>query len=177
MNNIPITDTRFLDLSNTIISNHSNFNITDIQSDDNSIGSLPKSFKACVITDVDEVDMETLEQARRLVQDIENEYNLHCMLAVYYPSDGFIGWHTNQNVNVYNAICTFSDDGKSFFEYTDGDKNIRVNDNVGWSVKKSHWQNVTPVPHRAVSSNHRITLTFASQSEQDLDKFIADITS
>lgn len=176
MNNISITDTRFLDLSNTIISNHSNFNVTDIQSDDDTIGSLPKSFKACVITDVDEVDMETLEQARNFIQEIENEYDLHCMLAVYYPSDGFIGWHTNQNVNVYNAICTFSDDGNSFFEYRDGEETIQMNDNIGWFVKKSHWQNINPVPHRAVSSNHRITLTFASQSEEKIDRFINEIT-
>lgn len=176
MNNISITDSRFLDLSNTIISNHSNFNVTDVQSDDDTISSLPKSFKACVITDVDEVDMETLEQARNFIQEIENEYDLHCMLAVYYPSDGFIGWHTNQNVNVYNAICTFSDDGNSFFEYIDGEETIQMNDNIGWFVKKSHWQNINPVPHRAVSSNHRITLTFASQSEEKIDRFIDEIT-
>lgn len=172
-----ITDNRFLNLSNTVIKNYSKFNITHIESADNAVGSFPKSFRACVITDVDEVDMETLEQSRSLVQSIESEHGLHCMLAVYYPSDGFIGWHTNQNVNVYNAICTFSDDGNSFFEYEDENKIIRVNDNVGWSVKKSHWQNINPVPHRAVSSNHRITLTFASQSEQDLDNFISTITS
>ena len=77
----------------------------------------PDRMKLALLTDVDCGDMEVLGAARDFVADVKENYDLDCHLCVYYPKDGYIDWHTNENIQTYNAICTYSEEGKSFFEY------------------------------------------------------------
>ena len=175
--NTPITDSRFTSLSDLVLANASEFSPLVKESDDETVGALPKQFKACIITDVDQANMTVIDAARTLVSDIEQEHNLVCTLCAYYPIDGHIGWHTNRNVDYYNAICTYSRNGDSFFEYEEDGEVIRVDDTVGWSVKKTYWTSDNPVPHRAVSNTDRITITFSSNVESDIINFMESITS
>jgi len=138
----------------------------------------PDSLKLANLTDCDEVGEVLCSNTRSIIEEIEFAYDLDSTLAAYYPSDGFIGWHTNANFELYNAICTYSQSGNSFFEYEIGGDITRVNDLIGWSVKKSKWSEQSPINHRAVANgDRRITLTFSSKSENDVDSFISYLLS
>lgn len=133
----------------------------------------PNSLKLANLVDCDEVGEVLCSNTRELIGEIEFSYSLESTLAAYYPPDGFIDWHTNSNFELYNAICTFSQTGSSFFEYEENGGTVRINDPVGWSVKKSKWGEENPINHRGVANgDRRITLTFSSKIEADVDAFI-----
>ena len=151
---------------------------TERSSSEISVSFLPKSFNASVLMDYDSKDEDCIAAARTFVQNLESEHNLLCTLCVHYGPEGFIDWHTNANAHMHNAICTFSDDGLSFFEYKNEQGEIvRLQDPIGWSVKKFYWGHEDPIEHRAVSSNCRITITFSSKDEAIIDTFIKTITN
>jgi len=176
-NLIKITDNRFLNISNTILSNKKDLvNIINGNIEDDNIEEISYLPKKYNITDL--TDTSTPSPILTVVQnfiDTEETSDLFCNLAAYYGKGGFIGWHTNSNYNLYNAICTFSDNGDSYFQYIKDGKIITINDNEGWYVKKSYWSNNIKVPHRAVSNCNRITITFSSNNENIIDDFIKKI--
>ena len=138
----------------------------------------PNSLKLANLVDCDEVGEALCSVTRQLIAEIDFAYSLDSTLAAYYPPDGFIDWHTNANFELYNAICTYSQSGNSFFEYEEGGNTTRVNDPIGWSVKKSKWGEEAPINHRAVANgDRRITLTFSSKVEADVDAFISYLLS
>lgn len=175
-----ITDQRFNSISNTVIANTGSLNLISKGSaeldDINNNTSLPKNFSLVELTDLDCVTSEVRSLVYSLIQD-EEQQNLVCTLASYYPAGGFIGWHTNKNSNMYNAICTFSDTGNSFFEYVEAGTTVNTSDQTGWSVKKTFWSSDNPVKHRAVSNCNRITITFSSKDEGLIDTLLTKITS
>ena len=65
--NTPITDSRFTSLSDLVLANASEFTPLVKESDDETVGALPKQFKACIITDVDQANMAVIDAARTLV--------------------------------------------------------------------------------------------------------------
>lgn len=177
VSNISIVDSRFSDISSAVLKNYNSFNYFDI-SGQNRGDAFPESIYLCDLIDADGPNQTVLDIARQFRYDIIDEHNLLCTMFVYYPSNnGHINWHTNENLDYYNAICTYSQSGNSFFEYKNGEETIRVNDDVGWSVKKTKWSKTNVVPHRAVSSDHRITITFSSSIESEIDAFIENITT
>lgn len=163
----------FFDLSEMVVGRDITTNEFEWNYDTNHY---PKRMKLAELMDVSCGDIEVVGKARNLVQTIENKYNVNCQLCVYYPPDGFIDWHTNENLPTYNALCTYSHTGHSFFQYKEKDETITVPDNIGWSVKKTKWSKDEPVWHRAVSNNERITIAFSSKNENQIDALIKDIT-
>jgi hypothetical protein len=176
INNTVIIDTRFDDFSNNVLANK---NAITLLSFDNieTFDSFPKSINLANLTDIDSAGLNLAVIAREFVGSIEQEFDLNCTLCSYYPPGGFIDWHTNQNFNYYNAICTFSLTGESGFEYKDENNSVvTVNDLIGWSVKKTYWSNNPIVWHRAYSNDDRITCAFSSHDESKVDAFIGSIT-
>lgn len=175
-----ITDQRFNSISNTIIEASSSLSLLERGSmgleNVDTISILPKNFSLVELNDGDNTTPEILSLVNSLIQE-EEQQDLYCTLASYYPAGGFIGWHTNSNYNLYNAICTFSDTGNSFFEYVDVENIINTPDRIGWSVKKTFWSLNNPIKHRAVSNCNRITITFSSKNEMLIDALITKITS
>lgn len=180
MENKIIKDNRFYNLSNLVLSKKKNdFSFLDIK--DNKIGgdAYPSNIYGCNLIDAEGPPIDILEMSRNLIKEIENEYNVESTLFLYYPPGGILDWHTNQNFEYYNAICTFSKNGKSFFEYIDdNNKTIRIIDSKGWFVKKSKWGIEKPVFHRALSEeDERITVTFSSLNEEKINKLIENLTN
>jgi hypothetical protein len=177
MNLIEITDSRFIEISNLVISSSSDISTYDVGSFEldspESSSNLPTNFSACELTDLDFSTLDIKIKTSNLIESSSTS-DMFCNLAVYYPSGSYIGWHSNGNVNYYNAICTFSD-GDSYFEYISGSTH-RVNDLNGWYVKKTEWDSSDKTVHRAVSNCNRITITFSSKNESDIDNFINQIT-
>lgn len=136
----------------------------------------PNKMKLSLLVDVDCGDMEVLGAAREFVEDVKEHYEVDCHLCAYYPPGGFIDWHTNENIETYNAICTYSHTGNSYFQYKKDGQVTTVPDKFGWSVKKTKWSKQDPLWHRAESNDDRITVTFSSNKEENIDRLIRDIT-
>lgn len=137
--------------------------------------SMPSSINLVPLTDIESASIAIAIPCRELVQEIEDQYGLITTVAAYYPPEGFIGWHTNENVEMYNAICTYSHTGNSFFEYEDSNGDaVRVHDTPGWTVKVTKWGKDDPVNHRAVSNDDRITFTFSHQQSTPIEQFITE---
>lgn len=60
-----------------------------------------------------------------------------CALRMYYPTEGYIDWHTNANAYGYNVLLTYSQTGEGEFKYQHPiTKEIVVlKDKPGWSMK------------------------------------------
>ena len=104
---------------------------------------------------------------------VESTYNLQCMLAIYYPPGGGLGWHTNEEANMHNAIVTYSTSNESFIELKD--KKVYDKANI-WTVKYTYWTEDNPIPHRVVSLDHRISFAFSSSEEHRVRTFINSIS-
>lgn len=170
-----IRNREFTALSDFLIENK--HDISPIkQNNQHGLESIPKSFYFADIIDVDCVSLSLLDYFRKFRENFCKEYDLDTGLMVYYPENGFIDWHTNENVPYYSAICTYSANGDSFFEFVNTEKNVvRLNDPVGWSVKFSKWCKEDPIYHRAVSYTDRITIAFISPEKHKILSFIEDI--
>lgn len=172
--NKTITDTRFQNLIKEF-QKHASFDELIQVSSQEVFQAYPKNLKCYILEDYFSIG-EFSNNFREFKDGICESYDLEVTVAAYYPPSGFIDWHTNENIPWYNAICTYSSTGSSFFEYKDNDQIIRVNDLQGWSVKYLKWEKEDPVWHRAVSNDQRITVTFSSPEKDNIDKFIRDIT-
>ena len=109
------------------------------------------------------------KKIQQFMGTIESTYNLQCMLAIYYPPGGGLDWHTNEEANMHNAICTYSTSSKSFIQLKD--KKIYDKKNK-WTIKYTYWTESNPIPHRVVAYDHRITFAFSSPDESLVRKFI-----
>jgi len=181
VHNKEIKSSIFRNLSNVVIKNKANFTTEnfskDINLSESKYRSYPSTINLCNLLDVHSVDIETINFTRNFIKTIEQENSVKCNIFAYYPPGGIIDWHTNENIPHWNAICTFSANGDSFFEYLKNKQPVRVYDTKGWSVKLIKWTNAEPlVWHRAVSKTDRITVTFSSPNKTDVELFIRKIT-
>ena len=176
-----IKSNAFLSLSDIVLKNKNKFAIEkfdkDIDQTTHAYRSYPKKIILCDLVDAYSVDSETLDFTRSFQKTIEDQNSVMCNIFAYYPPGGIIDWHTNENIPHWNAICTFSADGNSFFEYLQNKKPVKIYDEKGWSVKMIKWTNKEPlVWHRAVSNTDRITVTFSSINKHDVEQFVKKIT-
>ena len=84
----------------------------------------------------------------------------------YYPSKGYVGWHTNWNANAYQILFSWSETGESWFKYRDPETKevVTVQDKPGWNCRHYYFG------HKSERDNHcwhamyteceRITLAF-----------------
>lgn len=183
MINISTTHSRLVEISNAVLAqNLSDLTpvvIGDRESESlEDVQPLPRNLKLYSIVDTDCVPLDLKILASTFIEETCETYNVDCNVAAYYPSGSFLGWHDNRNARMYNAICTFSDTGNSQLEFVNSSNEIEVvTDNTGWTVKKSYWGDEEPVPHRVISNCNRITLTFSSENESDVDSLISTLTA
>ena len=175
----PFTSSVFDKVASTIV-NHDQDKFVPMVIDNNpgTNQDLPYSFKFVGLGEPENSSEEIVSLSVNLVNDIKDRYDLISPLMVYYPPGGFIDWHTNENAGMFNAICTYSHTGNSFFEYknTEGTV-IRVDDDPGWTVKVTYWGTEEPVPHRAVSNDHRISFALSSKQYEPVERFVVDLVS
>ena len=60
---------------------------------------------------------------------------------VYYPKNGFMGWHNNWNAHGYNILLSYTKNGGGFFKYRDPKTHevIEMLDTPGWSCKVGYY--------------------------------------
>ena len=60
---------------------------------------------------------------------------------VYYPKDGYMGWHNNWNAHGYNILLSYSKEGRGFFKYRDPKTHevVLMQDPGGWCCKVGYY--------------------------------------
>jgi len=60
---------------------------------------------------------------------------------VYYPKNGYMGWHNNWNAHGYNILLSYTQNGSGFFNYRDPvtHKVVEMLDTPGWSCKVGYF--------------------------------------
>lgn len=85
-------------------------------------------------------------------------------LAIVYPSNGYIGWHTNENATGHNLIFSYCQDEEGWFKYQDPKTKqiITLKNKLGWSAKFGYYGNTedTILWHCAYNKKPKITLGF-----------------
>ena len=60
---------------------------------------------------------------------------------VYYPKNGFMGWHNNWNAHGYNILLSYTKNGGGFFKYRDPITHevVEMLDTPGWTSKVGYY--------------------------------------
>ena len=62
-------------------------------------------------------------------------------VKMFYPKQGFMGWHHNANAAGYNILLSWSQKGTGFFRYQDplSKEIITIHDTPGWTCKVGYY--------------------------------------
>jgi hypothetical protein len=131
-------------------------------------------------------------RTRNNLLDDELQYSLgarFCALKMYYPENGYIGWHTNWDLPGYNIIFTYSPTGNGYWRHIDStdsktvtpdlEKLVHIEDVSGWHCKagyfgpKSELNRV--VWHSAFAREQRITVSYVLQNKAIWDDVVAEL--
>lgn len=105
-------------------------------------------------------------------------------LTSYYPSKGFVGWHTNWNAFGWQLILSWSESGDGYFSYYDKKTNeiITEDDVKGWQARWYRFGRKDEPEHHcwhtAYTECPRFTLAFKwpyGQYSEELDTTFASI--
>lgn len=103
-------------------------------------------------------------------------------LSMYYPKDGYIGWHHNGNAPGYNILFTYNttNDG-AFYHYDLKEKQIiTMSDEKGWNVKAGRYPDQKTEQdnlfwHCAKTNSPRFTIAFVIDNLIMWEDMIAEI--
>tara|TARA_B100001248_G_scaffold254357_1_gene232646 strand:+ start:25255 stop:25869 length:615 start_codon:yes stop_codon:yes gene_type:complete len=125
---------------------------------------------------------------RDKIRNIDQDFNSilgsrNCAVKMYYPKNGYMGWHNNHNANGYNILFSYTKNGNGFFRYkkpTDL-KTVTMFDAAGWTAKVGYYgSNKEPNKlfwHCARAYEDRLTLGFVIPDENFWQMMIDDIKS
>jgi len=94
---------------------------------------------------------------------------------VYYPEDGYMGWHNNWDVPGYNILLNYNT-GDGYFQYWDGEIITTLPDWKGWSAKVGYYGGQDNPYWHCAGGGPRITLGFVIPDEDMWKMMIEDIT-
>jgi hypothetical protein len=141
----------------------------------------PVNFRNTYLTLTDLYPLEYLDNIRNFTYGIVNDFEVELVFEGYYGEGDYVGWHTNADFGGYNALLTFSSNGNSGFKYLDADNSfveVDVPDSVGWSIKKTCWNDDSKLLwHMAYSNCDRLTFTFNSPDEEKINSLITNLAS
>ena len=143
-----------------------------------SLGTEPKRYPK-------EWDETIKECDKKLIGFLGAKYGA---VKMYYPKDGFLGWHNNANAAAFNLIFTWSEFGEGCFKYIHPvtKEEIICEDAAGaWTCKAAYFGHYGEqdklLYHAAETDNWRCTVSYtfstAQASEEFREMVIADISS
>jgi len=104
-------------------------------------------------------------------------------LKMYYPSQGFIGWHNNGNAPGYNIIITYSTEGDgAFYTYDKSNDEIKEQkDKKGWFIKVGYFGHYREPEklcwHAAKTDCDRLTLSYIIYDKNLWENMVDEIGS
>jgi len=100
----------------------------------------------------------------------------HGAVHVYYPEDGFMGWHNNWDVPGWNILFNYNG-GNGWFKYMDGDKPVVLEDPDGWSAKVGYFGDENNQVWHCAGGGPRITVGFVIPDKFMWEMMIEDIST
>ena len=125
---------------------------------------------------------------REKIRNIDKDFNSilgsrNCAVKMYYPKNGYMGWHNNNNAHGYNILFSYSKNGNGFFRYKEP-KNLSTTtmfDSAGWTAKVGYYGNNDESDklfwHCARAYEDRLTLGFVIPDKNFWQMMIEDIES
>ena len=105
-------------------------------------------------------------------------------LTMFYPDNGFIGWHHNGNAPGYNILLTYSQDGDGCFKYYDRltQQIVIHKDPVGWSAKVGYYPSEKTETervywHAAETKKARLSIAWVINQREMWKNMISDISN
>ena len=97
----------------------------------------------------------------------------------FYPNDGYMSWHTNENASGYNLLLNYSPNGVGSLNIIGEDGEVyRQVDSKGWTTKAGYFGNSDEEPfwHSVDCNNEwRFTIGFVIADKAIWEDFIEDI--
>lgn len=94
---------------------------------------------------------------------------------VYYPEDGYMGWHNNWDVPGYNILFNYNT-GDGWFQHWDGEIIHTLPDWQGWSAKVGYYGGQDEPFWHCAGGGPRITLGFVIPDKGMWEMMVEDIT-
>lgn len=116
--------------------------------------------------DIDVYDINTFtEKCAHLDNELKSFTGSNqCALKMYYPPEGYIGWHNNANAPGYNILFTYSETGEGDFRYIHPQTGelVILPDKKGWSCKVGYYDvvNGNPLWHAAWTGCNRLNWAY-----------------
>ena len=127
-------------------------------------------------------DRELLDKSYKANNDLMNFFGArNNALQMFYPSGGYIGWHTNCNAPGYNIVLSCNPEAKGYFEHYDhvNDKFVRFDDKAGWNCKVGYFGSYEKPEemywHCAYTDSPRLTLSYVIYDKNIWTDMIDDI--
>ena len=99
----------------------------------------------------------------------------HSAVHVYYPKDGFMGWHNNWDVPGYNILLNYSN-GDGWFHYLKDNKIEKMLDPKGWSAKVGYYGDKSDPVWHCAGGGPRITVGFVIPDKNMWEMMVEDIS-
>jgi len=99
-------------------------------------------------------------------------------LFMYYPKDGYIGWHDNRDAPGYTILFNWSEGGDAFYRYRDWKtgKVHTIHDRPGWTCKTGWYgPGKESTFHCAMTNEPRWSIAFYARNETMRDLIIDEI--
>lgn len=141
--------------------------LTECLSRDILVGVPDKHFAQPISKMVREDPEKWKSYMQRVKYDFAAEIGAHTSaLLSYYPSGGFVGWHTNYDASAYQVLFTWSKSGNGYFRYRDNDTGeiVSIQDKAGWQCRHYYFgpedEPENLCWHSAYAEEDRITLAY-----------------
>jgi len=103
-------------------------------------------------------------------------------LCFFYPEDGFIGWHTNEDAPGHTLLFTWSETGDGFYRFKDKDSGEikTLPDKPGWVCRTGTYGDGTDLFgrlqwHCALTNEPRWSIAFCITSAEMTEMVVKDI--
>lgn len=127
-------------------------------------------------------DQALLDQSRQTNTKLMNFFGArNNALQMFYPSGGYIGWHTNCNAKGYNIVISCNPGGEGYFVHYDhkAEKYNYFNDNPGWNIKAGYFGSDKEPEnmywHAAKTKTPRVTLSYIIYDKNIWEDMMDDI--
>ena len=122
------------------------------------------------------------ERAKKTNSELMNFFGArNNALQMYYPADGYIGWHNNGNAKGYNIVLSCNPGADGEFEHWDHINN-KLNvfkDQAGWNCKVGYFGGFDEPDklfwHCARTRTPRLTLSYVIFDKNIWEDMVADI--
>ena len=108
----------------------------------NDVSGFPEHVYGTNVENVESTPQSFREKIMLLSKDLLHLFGArNVAVKMYYPENGFMGWHHNANAPGENLLLSYSKTGNGWFRYKDPKtkETVTMQDTPGWSAKVGYY--------------------------------------